>query len=133
MRNFILIMAFMFALLSPGNAHSDPVTSVIENQINAFKADDSETAFSFASPKIRLMFGTPDRFASMVRDAYPMVWRPGAVRFLNRRELSGRVLQQVQITDQKGKNHWFMYEMVQVSDAWKINGVFPIDAPGVSA
>ena len=59
------------------SSSSPAIESVISKQIEAFRADDFATAFTFASPNIRSMFGTPDNFGVMVRRGYPMVWRPG--------------------------------------------------------
>ena len=54
---------------------------MISKQIEAFKADDFDTAFSFASPMIQRMFGSASTFGEMVQNGYPMVWRPAEVRF----------------------------------------------------
>ena len=43
-------------------------------------------AFDYASPTIRGIFGSPDRFGAMVQQGYPMVYRPSEVRYLERRE-----------------------------------------------
>ena len=55
---------------------------MISEQIDALRADDFATAFTFASPGIQRMFGSPARFGAMVREGYPMVRRPRDVRFL---------------------------------------------------
>ena len=52
------------------------IRSIIEGQEEAFRRDDGATAFGYASPAIREMFGTPDVFMDMVRQGYPMVYRP---------------------------------------------------------
>lgn len=61
------------------------IRGVIGSQLDAFEADDVDRAFGFASNGIRGMFGTPERFGQMVREGYPMVWRPGEVRYLELR------------------------------------------------
>ena len=79
-----LLGAVLLAALGSGAGAQDAqgaIREVISDQIAAFEADDFATAFGFASPAIREMFGTPDRFGRMVREGYPMVWRPGGVRF----------------------------------------------------
>ena len=62
----------------------------IEGQIEAFLADDFSSAFTYASPNIRELFGSAERFGAMVRNGYPMVWRPDEFRFLELREIDGR-------------------------------------------
>ena len=109
------------------------IRDVISDQIEAFRADDVDTAFSFASPKIRDQFGNPNRFGAMVRDGYPMVWRPADVRFGGLQDQGGgRKLQGVIVTDQAGALHLLDYEMVPLDGGWRINGVRlrPADAAG---
>ena len=57
------------------------VREVIEAQLDAFKRDDAQRAFSFAAPGIRQMFGTAENFMQMVRSSYAVVYRPQAVKF----------------------------------------------------
>ena len=99
------------------------IRQVISEQIEAFKADDFDTAFTFASPGIREMFGTPGRFGAMVREGYPMVWRPGEVRFSDLGERDGRTVQRVLVTDAAGALFVLEYEMVPGEQGWRIDGV----------
>lgn len=102
----------------------DPgIRSTIQGQIEAFLADDFETAFTYASPGIKRMFGTPQRFGEMVRSGYPMVWRPAEVRYLELREVQGRTIQRVIIIDQQGGLHMLDYLMVETDEGWQIAGV----------
>jgi hypothetical protein len=109
------------------------ITATIQNQIDAFLSDDFETAFSFASPNIKQMFGSSERFGSMVRQGYPMVWRPGSVRYLELEEKSGGLYQKVLVTDAQGVPHVLEYQMVETPDGWQINGVRILRAPEVGA
>jgi hypothetical protein len=76
--------AHVFALclsLFPMAAFADEprnpaIETTIQNQLNAFIADDFATAFTFASPNIKGIFGTPENFGAMVTQGYPMVHRP---------------------------------------------------------
>lgn len=115
------------------HAQSDEIEANISAQIDAFKADDFETAFSFASPNIREIFGSAQNFGTMVRKGYPMVWRPAEVRFLELREIAGFYWQKVLITDQSGGTHVLDYQMISGENGWKINGVQILDAPGAAA
>ena len=109
------------------------IRGVISDQIAAFRADDVATAFTFASPDIRGLFGTPDRFGAMVREGYPMVWRPGDVRFAELRERDGRALQRVLVTDGAGALHLLEYEMIPLDGGWRIDGVRLLDAGSTGA
>ena len=133
-----LILASVFALgfvgsASAQTADSSPITETIQNQIEAFKMDDFARAFEYASPNIRGLFGTPERFGMMVQNGYPMVWRPADVEFLSLRQRMGRIVQRVQIRDAQGELHQLDYFMIQTGDTWHINGVQMVRIPGVGA
>lgn len=107
--------------------------SIIDRQIDAFLADDFATAFTFATPNLRQYFRSPDNFGLMVRQGYPMVWRPNTVTYLDHRQEDGAVYQNVQIVDQQGKLHILEYRMVPSEGSWRIGGVRILDAADFSA
>jgi hypothetical protein len=109
------------------------VETVIRDQVAAFQIDDFAGAFTFASPTIRGIFQTPETFGAMVREGYPMVWRPSDLRFAQRMERGGRVYQTIVATDASGVPHRLEYEMIPTDDGWKINGVRLLTAPQVGA
>lgn len=120
--------------LSPAAAQDrGGIEGTIRNQIAAFLADDVATAFTFASPTIRGLFRTPENFGRMVRDGYPMVWRPSDVRMLELREVGGRLWQRVMVTDAQGRTHLLDYQMIPAGDGWQINGVQLLQSAGVGA
>lgn len=109
------------------------IEATITAQIDAFLEDDFAEAFSYASPNIQRFFGSSDRFGQMVRNGYPMVWRPGDVQYLELRDISGALWQKVLIRDQQGGMHVLDYQMLETAEGWKINGVQILEEPGVSA
>ena len=80
---------------------------------------------------IRNLFGTPQNFGVMVKQAYPMVWDNSAVRFVATRESNAVTFQQVMLQDTNGKLHLLEYAMIQTSKGWKIDGVFLLPPPDV--
>ena len=124
-----LLTAALLAL--PANAQEDPIQNTIRDQLNALGQDDFVTAFNFASPTIKGIFGTADNFGMMVRQGYPMVHRPGDVKMLELREVAGNLWQRVMITDQQGRTHLLDYQMVETTDGWQINAVQLLPSPGV--
>lgn len=116
------IIALTIGLGLPAKAE-DAAKQVITDQIAAFQQDDVTTAFGFASPNIKSIFGSADQFGLMVRNAYPMVWRPSDVQFLDTREVDGGLLQDVLIRDARGVFHELEYFLVSGPEGWKINGV----------
>ena len=136
MRVLAFALAATLLLASPLRAEEprNPVIEgVIQSQIEAFLADDVETAFTFASPNIQGLFGTPERFGMMVRQGYPLVWRPADVQYLELAEIGGQTWQRVMITDQAGAVHMLGYQMIETGEGWQINGVRILQAPRVGA
>ena len=114
-------------------ARNPAIETVIQQQLDAIRAEDVGTAFSFASPNIKGMFGTPENFGRMVRDGYPMVWRPAEVQFLDLRKVAGNLWQRVMVTDQAGRTHLLDYQMVETDQGWQINGVQILPQAAVGA
>ncbi|MGB3553694.1 MAG: DUF4864 domain-containing protein [Jannaschia sp.] len=129
-----LILAAGIALWTgAATAQQDAIQDVIGDQITAFRADDFDAAFDHAAPGIRGMFGTSENFGRMVREGYPMVWRPGSVEYLPARQSGVGWMQEVLVTDADGRLHKLAYLMVQTPDGWKIAGVQLLTAPEVGA
>lgn len=133
MRNFFLSLGLLVCFTTSVVAEASKIQTIISAQIEAFQQDDVETAFTFASPKIQKMFGSPEKFGKMVQNGYPMVWRPSDMTFLRQKADGGVVLQEMRFFDADGVGHAFIYEMVEVSGSWKINGVYKIKSNDVSA
>ncbi len=134
MKKIILAVAASLMLGGPVFADTkDEVTGVIQRQIEAFLADDFVTAFTFAAPGIKQMFGNPDRFGLMVQQGYPMVWRPADVQFLELRTEPTGPVQRVLIKDQAGASHLLEYYMIETDNGWQISGVQLLPSPGLGA
>jgi hypothetical protein len=120
-------------LASAVPAQEAPIQSTIQSQLNAFQADDFAKAFSFASPTIKGIFVTPENFAMMVRQGYPMVHHPAAVKMLQRRNVAGNLWQRVLITDAEGRGHVLDYQMLETPEGWQINAVQLLPEAGTGA
>jgi len=124
-----LLTAAFLAL--PALAQEDPIRNTIQSQLDAFRADDFGTAFSFASPMIKGIFGTAENFGAMVTNGYPMVHRPAEIEMGELREVAGNLWQRVRIIDQAGRAHLLDYMMVETPEGWQINAVQLLPAPDV--
>lgn len=133
MRRGLLALVFWCVATVGVLAQSQEIQTTIDAQIDAFLADDFDTAFTYASPSIRGIFGTSENFGRMVRDGYPMVWRPTEVRYLELREVAGSLWQRVMIIDAAGRAHLLDYQMIETEMGWKINGVQYLQPPEVNA
>ena len=128
---YAVLTAALLAL--PAQAQEAPIQSTIQSQLDAFQSDDYARAFTFASPMIKGMFGTPDNFGTMVQQGYPMVARHGAVQMLELRTVAGNLWQRVMITDTMGRTHLLDYQMIETTDGWQINAVQLLPAQDVGA
>ncbi|MDH5452560.1 MAG: DUF4864 domain-containing protein [Paracoccaceae bacterium] len=133
MRFAIFLAGLLLAMATPVAAekHGVQIRTIIESQIEAFREKELGTAFSFASPMIRGMFGTPENFGRMVQEGYPMIWRPSAVEFLDLRDENGRLMQRLSVRDSSGRLFLFDYDMIAGPDGWRINGVYPVPEPDI--
>ena len=133
MRQFMAAVAVGAAMAGGAWAQDGPIEGVIQGQVDAFLAGDVDAAFAYASPGIRRLFGSPQRFGAMVERGYPMVWSPSEVRYLDRRERGEGVVQKVLMRDEAGVPWVLAYEMIEGSGGWVIDGVRILRAPEVGA
>ena len=132
------LFALLIALTLPLAAYSAeppsaPIQQTIQSQIDAMAAGDFAAAFTFASPNIKGIFGTSDRFEMMVKQGYPMVVAPREVRMLELRTVAGNLWQRVMMIDQAGAVHLLDYMMIQTPDGWQINAVQLLPSAGAAA
>lgn len=121
---FSVILSLGLMVQSPAHAGDDAdVRETITAQLDAFVRDDFGRAFTYASPKIKRIFRTPDTFGTMVRQGYPMVWRPADFTFLSVEKTPWGMSQIIEIIDQSGVAHYLRYDMVPSNTGWKIDGV----------
>jgi hypothetical protein len=107
------------------------VQSTIERQLEAFRADDAATAYSFAAPSIKDRFTSEAIFMEMVRQGYPPVYRPRAYSFGELKEGAAGLEQVVDITDGEGVQWTALYTLERQADGtWKITGCFLLKKPG---
>ena len=129
------IFGLAIGMLAAISAAADPkaMQSVIDQQLEAFQDDDFARAMEFASPVLKRYFRTPENFGRMVTQGYPMVWRPGTVRYLENRVEDGAHWQRVMIVDREGVTHILDYRMLETEEGWRINGVRILDSADFTA
>jgi hypothetical protein len=126
------------ALSQPALAASDAdraaIRSVIEQQFEAFAADDAARAYSFAAPSIQNLFPSQERFMGMVREGYPPVYRHRSVIFGAFKDEPDEVSQSVYLQDLDGEEWLAVYTLeAQPDGSWKISGCSLERRPGVPA
>jgi len=99
------------------------IRQAITGQIDAFKADDADRAFSFATPTIQDRFGDASRFVAMVKRGYMPVYRPRQVEFTDLLDVRGQPTQRLVVTgpDNDVFSAYYMMEQ-QIDGSWRISG-----------
>lgn len=108
---------------------------IISRQLEAFLSGDFPRAYSYASPDIKRIFPTLERFMSMVQTGYLPVLRPGNYAFGRSEQLpDGRIEWDVLIDGPDGKGYTATYFMEQQADgSWKVDAVtLRRGAPGMT-
>jgi hypothetical protein len=106
---------------------------MVERQIEAFRRDDAEAAYAFASPGLQSVFGTPERFLQMVREGYRPVHRPRTYAFGPDRDAPAGPEISLRIQDGDGVDWDVVYSFERAPDGtWRISGCRLVKAPGES-
>jgi hypothetical protein len=104
-------------------ADRQAIHGVIQNQLDAFRADDAGTAFGDASPGIQGLFGDAGHFMEMVKNGYQPVYRPRSAVFGSLVEIDGRTVQKLHLIGPDGVPALALYYMEREPDGtWKIDG-----------
>ena len=110
-------------------SEAEAIRTVISEQLAAFRSEDGDRAFSFASPEIQRKFGSVEAFMSMVRNGYSIVYRPQSAEFLEARRRDGVTAQAVHFVGPDGRGAIAIYIMERQADgSWRIAGVSLIPA-----
>jgi Domain of unknown function (DUF4864) len=120
----VVIMLFMIALPVQADGDEDKIKAVIEDQLNAFAADNGEQAYSHAAPIVKNVFPSADMFMAMVKKGYTPVYR-NTERVYGKTFADGlgRPAMRVVLTGADGKRYEAIYSMEQQPDgSWKIAG-----------
>jgi hypothetical protein len=139
MRTVLKICAIVCGLILSHAAHADEAAStgpqtIIQSQIQAFRAGEDAKAYSYAAPSISSFFPTVESFMAMVKGGYSPVWRPQDFQFGAEKQMGdGLILQEVNIIAEDGSAWTALYSLIKQNDgSWKINGVQLLKADGAS-
>jgi ABC-type transporter MlaC component len=119
------------AAAQPRDTELKAAAEPIMKQLEAFRRDDYDAAYTFASEEIRQLFDRAG-FERMVRGGYPEIAR-SAFALIAHSELApdGHAHVRVKIRGANGNGVEALYDMVQESGAWRINGVVTRPDPGM--
>ena len=106
------------------------VRETISSQIDAFKQNDFNRAYTFAAPNIQAQFPSPEVFGLMVRNGYPVIWKPKSFKFTKFKDLGNRCIQRVLFQSYNGSLETYDYILEKNDNVWKIAGVLTINLAG---
>jgi hypothetical protein len=129
----LLIAPLLAAGAALGQAPPDPkgAAEPVMKQLEAFRRDDYDTAYTFASASIQEMF---DRaaFEQMVKGGYPEIARSSSAHVVESRvEPGGHLYLRVKIRGANGNNVEAVYDLVWEGGRFRINGVVAKPDPGL--
>ena len=132
---FLLLLLFIVHLKAAvfadeGGTVMEAVRYTISSQIDAFKDNDVKKAYTFAAPNIQAQFPSPDIFGLMVRNGYPIIWKPKSFKFTEFKDLGNRCIQRVLFQSYHGSLEYYDYILEKNDNAWKIAGVLTINLAG---
>jgi hypothetical protein len=117
----------------PTRADWNSIRKIIQAQVDAFREDKGELAFSYAAPPIREHFKTAANFMRVVKTSYHAVYRPASMAFIDTSVDDGTPIQVVQFSDADGAVWIGFYSMQRQRDkSWKINGCQLVPGKAVS-
>jgi len=109
--------------IAPADAAA--IQQVIQGQMNAFKVDDWNGAFAYASPGIQTRFQSAQTFSQMVTQAYQPVYRPRGVEFRELKASEFGPTQEVHVIGPDGLSYLAYYTMEKQADGtWRISGCY---------
>ena len=134
-KNFLIFLLFIVHLKAAvfadeGRTVMEAVRYTISSQIDAFKDNDVKKAYTFAAPNIQAQFPNPDIFGLMVRNGYPIIWKPKNYKFTTFKDLGNRCIQRVLFQSYNGSLETYYYILEKNGNLWKIAGVLTINLAG---
>lgn len=125
-----MLLAGMAALAQPDQDAKAAAQPVMQ-QLEAFRRDDYDTAYTFASEEIKTRFDR-QAFERMVKTGYPEIARSTyAVVSGTRVAPDGHVYLTVKVRGANGASVEAVYDMVWENGGWRINGVAAKPDPGL--
>ncbi len=129
----VMLLARAASAATQADPDAEAAGRIVMQQLDAFRRDDFDTAFGFASAEIHELFDRP-RFEAMVRTGYPEIAHSvSAVIDGSQRGPGGRLYLLVRVRGANGQALQAVYEMVLENGRWRINGVVARPDPSEKA
>jgi hypothetical protein len=129
-------LAAVLGIAIPVRAHQDAdakaAADLILRQLEAFRRDDYDGAYAFASEDIQQAFDRVS-FERMVRSGYPEIAHSSSA-VVSRMDVAqeGHVHIRMKVKGTNGNTVEALYDMVREGAGWRVNGVVTRPDPGLS-
>ncbi len=138
MRAVVTVLTLLLsatAAASMDEADRKAARSTIERQIEAFRRNDSATAYAQAAPQLQSQFSSVETFIAMVEKGYAPVLRPRRYSFEKAEDAGDdEIAQGLSLQDENGTDWVALYLLQKQGDGeWHITGCHLKKAPGTSA
>ena len=127
---FLIILLRAVGFADQGRSVMEEVHYTISSQIDAFKKNDVNEAYTFAAPNIQAQFPNPDTFGLMVKNGYPIIWKPKSFKFVKFKDLGDKCIQRVLFQSYEGSLETYDYILEKNNNLWRIAGVLTIKSAG---
>ncbi len=134
----LVLAASLVTALSLATAHAQPSVDAIAadsifQQLDAFRRNDYDAAYTFASAEIHTLFDRRS-FEAMVRNGYPEIADSVRAHVADAHVGGdGHAYIRLKIRGANGKPIEALYDMVREGGAWRVNGVVARPDPGEEA
>lgn len=118
---------------APPTAGVEPWQSVIDSQIEAFRAKDAAGAFQWAGAGFQVAFPSPEAFfAAIVGSGYAPIMESRSHSFGKFQKLGDKsVLQEVKLLGNDQGLYEAFYMLAEEANGWRVQGVQLAKQPGV--
>jgi hypothetical protein len=120
---FLMLLLRSLVFADDGRTVIMEVRDIISSQIDAFRKNDVKKAYTFAAPNIQSQYPNPEVFGFMVRNGYPVIWRPKSFKFTEFKDFGDRCIQRVLFQSYNGSLESYDYILEKNGDFWRIAGV----------
>ena len=125
---FLIVLLRTLVFADDSRTVMEEVRYTISSQIDAFKENDLKKAYTFAAPNIQAQFPNPDIFGLMVRNGYPVIWKPKSFKFTEFKALGKTCIQRVLFQSYSGSLESYDYILEKSDNLWKIAGVLTLNS-----
>lgn len=103
--------------------YNDPVSRVIQQQMSAIQERNAEAAYSLLTEETHGDYDNAQTFLTKMRYEYRPLYNYKEYSFKDRYDVSGALIQKVEVTDLNGELSLVIFRLEQQGGDWRIDSV----------